>query len=151
MVKKFIRAAGGSLMLLCSGGAMARDTTLRLPLADVLAMPEAQEKIDGSVKFFLAGAEHPSVKKQMGSAVSNRKTNGFGKGDEAACRWAALSALLAFQGSAKQQGANAVINLVSYYKKQPFQSSTEYECHAGGLIVGVAFKGDYAITDQQAR
>jgi uncharacterized protein YbjQ (UPF0145 family) len=131
-------------LLFASGAALARDSVLHLPLADVLAMPEAQGQLDGSVKFFLAGAAHPAVVKQFGSGVANKKTNGVGKSDEEGCRWAALSALLAFQESAKKHGANAVVNLVSYYKKREFKSSTEYECHAGGVVVGVTLKGDYA-------
>ena len=124
--------------------AFARDTELKLPLADVLAMPEAQEKLDGSVKFFLAGAPTPKVLEKKGEDVSNKKTNGVGKTDEVACRWAALSALIAFQDKAKTLGANAVVDLVSYYKKNTFSSPTEYECHAGGMIVGVTLKGTYA-------
>ena len=124
--------------------AFARDTELKLPLADVLAMPEAQEKLDGSVQFFFAGAKTPKVLSKLGEDVSNKKTNGVGKDDETACRWAALSALIAFQDKAKTLGANAVVDLVSYYKKNTFSSPTEYECHAGGMIVGVTLKGTYA-------
>jgi uncharacterized protein YbjQ (UPF0145 family) len=135
-------------LLAVSGTALARDSVLHLPLADVLNMPEAQGKLDGSVKFYLDGAAHPAVKKQLGSNVSNKKTNAFKKEDATACRWAALSALLAFQQSARQRGADAVINLVSYYKRVEFKSSTEYECHAGGAVAGVALKGDYASIGQ---
>jgi len=124
--------------------AFARDTELKLPFADVLAMPEAQEKLDGSVKFFLAGAKTPKVLEKKGEDVSNKKTNGVGKTDEVACRWAALSALISFQDKAKTLGANAVVDLVSYYKKNTFSSPTEYECHAGGMIVGVTLKGTFA-------
>jgi hypothetical protein len=124
--------------------AFARDTELKLPFADVLAMPEAQEKLDGSVKFFLAGAKTPKVLEKKGDDVSNKKTNGVGKTDEVACRWAALSALISFQDKAKTLGANAVVDLVSYYKKNTFSSPTEYECHAGGMIVGVTLKGTFA-------
>jgi uncharacterized protein YbjQ (UPF0145 family) len=141
--KKMIAVFVGGLLAV-SDVALARDNVLHLPLADVLAMPEAQGKLDGSVSFYLSGAAHPSVVKTLGDDVANKKTNGLGKSDDKACRWAALAALLAFQESAKKQGANAVINLVSYYKRQTFESPTEYECHAGGVVVGVALKGDYA-------
>lgn len=124
--------------------ALARDTELHLPLSEVLDMPEAKEKLDGSVKFYLAGQKTPKVLKRFQSDVSNRKTNGFGKADDVACRWAALSALIAFQDKAKQLGANAVVDLVSYYKKDESKSATDYECHAGALVVGVALKGTYA-------
>jgi uncharacterized protein YbjQ (UPF0145 family) len=124
--------------------AMARDTTLHLPFEDVLSMPEAQEKLDGSVKFYLAGQKTPKVLQRLNSDVSNRKTNGVGKSDETGCRWAALSALVAFQDKAKSLGANAVVDIVSYYKKDEFKSATEYECHGGAVVIGVALKGTFA-------
>ena len=107
-------------------------------------MPEAKEKLDGSVKFFLAGQKTPKVLQKMGDDISNKKTNGANKTDEVACKWAVLSALVAFQDKAKSMGANAVVDMVSYYKRNTFSSPTEYECHAGGIIVGVALKGTYA-------
>lgn len=124
--------------------AMARDTELHLPFADVLSMPEAQDKLDGSVKFYLAGQKTPKVLQRLSSDVSNRKTNGVGKSDEVGCRWAALSALIAFQDKAKAMGANAVVDIVSYYKRDEFKSETEYECHGGAVVIGVALKGTYA-------
>ena len=39
---------------------------------------------------------------------------------------------------------NAVVDLVSYYKKVEFKDAAQYECHAGGVVVGVAMKGEYA-------
>jgi hypothetical protein len=125
--------------------AQARDTVLHIPLADVLAMPEAQNELDGSVKFYLAGAATPHVEKRLGSDTSNPKTNGVGKSDEFGCKWAALSALKAFQAKAKQQGANAVVDIVSYYKKVETKSDTTFECHAGAIIIGVALHGTYAV------
>ncbi|MCV6900751.1 hypothetical protein OE165_27340, partial [Escherichia coli] len=88
--------------------------------------PEAKEKLDGSVRFFFAGQRTPKVLETKGSDVSNRKTNGVGKSDEEACRWAALSALLSFQDKAKTMDANAVVNLVSYYKKNEMASADQY-------------------------
>jgi uncharacterized protein YbjQ (UPF0145 family) len=128
----------------CAMPVVARDTELKLPFADLLASPEAQSKLDGSVKFYLAGQPTPQVLKRIGDDVSNRKTNGFNKGDKEGCQWAGLSTLIAFQEKAKQLGANAVIDMVSYYKKNTFSSPTEYECHAGAIIIGVALKGVYA-------
>jgi len=124
--------------------AQARDTLLQIPLADVLAMPEAQGKLDGSVKFYLAGQSTPTIIKTFGSNTSNQKTNGVGKSDDFGCKWAALSALIAFQNSAKQHGANAVINMSSYYKKNETKNAQTFDCHAGAMIIGVALKGEYA-------
>ena len=52
--------------------------------------------------------------------------------------------LKALQEGAKDRGANAVIDIVSYFKKNEFRSATNYECHAGGIMSGVAFKATYA-------
>lgn len=124
--------------------AAARDDIVNISLADVLAMPEAEGKLDGSVKFFLAGQKTPKVVQKLDSDVSNQKTNGVGKSDEFGCKWAALSALVQFQKSAKERGANAVVDLVSYYKKNETRSDTTIECHAGSFVIGVALKGNYA-------
>ena len=127
--------------LLSSGLAVARDTVLHIPLADVLDMPEAKEKLDPEFKFYLAGQATPKVVKRYSSDVSNPKTNGFGKDDNFGCKWAALSALINLQDSAKRQGGNAVVDIVSYYKRVEYKSSTDFECHAGAFVIGVALKG----------
>lgn len=129
---------------LLSAPAHARDTKYMMPLQEVLDMPEAKEKLDDSFRFYLSGQKTPKVLQRMDSGVSNRKTNGVGKSDEDGCRWAALSALIALQDTAKSRGANAVIDIVSYYKKNEVASPTDYECHAGAVVVGVALKGTYA-------
>lgn len=139
-----VLAATAAVSVLMSAPASARDTRYLLPLQDVLDMPEAKEKLDGSVRFYLSGANTPKVLEAKGDDISNRKTNGVGKSDEEACRWAALSALLAFQDKAKSLGANAVVDMVSYYRKNQFASPTDYECHAGAVVVGVTLKGNYA-------
>jgi len=134
-------ASTGTLL---STPAAARDTKYMLPFQEVLDMPEAKEKLDGSVAFYLAGQKTPKVLEKKDSDVSNKKTNGVGKADEEACRWAALSALISFQDKAKSLGVNAVVDMVSYYKKDTNASNTEYECHAGAVVVGVTLKGTYA-------
>jgi len=122
----------------------ARDTVVHVTLEDVLALPEAQARLDGSVKFFLEGALMPTVRDRLGTGVSNKQTNGVGKDDEFGCKYVVLSALITFQQSAKQRGANAVVNLVSYYKKRVVSDAHTIECHAGNIIIGAALKGEYA-------
>lgn len=141
---KFRLAALAAVSALSAASAFARDTVLHIPLADVLAMPEAKEKLDPSFKFFLAGQETPPVTKRFRTDVSNPKTNGFGKSDDFGCKWAALSALINLQNTAKREGANAVIDIVSYYKKNEYKSATDFECHAGAFVIGVALRGTYA-------
>ena len=123
--------------------AHARDTKHLLAIAVAMEIKDAQDKLDGSVKFYFGDQPPPAVLKNLGSDVSNRKTNAFGKSDEKACNWAFLSAMVALQTRAQQLGANAVINVVSYYNKKVMSSATEFECHAGAIIAGVALKGDF--------
>jgi uncharacterized protein YbjQ (UPF0145 family) len=123
--------------------AHARDTRHLLPIAVAMETKDAQDKLDGSVKFYFGDQPQPKAGTVLGSDVSNRKTNAFGKSDEKACNWAFLSAMVALEKRAQQLGANAVINIVSYYNKKVMSSATEFECHAGAIIAGVALKGDF--------
>lgn len=141
-MKRLLSAA--LIVLAGLGTASARDSVVKVTLADVLAMPEAQGKLDGSVKFYLAGQATPKVLSNLGSGVANKKTNGVGKDDQYGCKYVMLSALIAFQQSAKQRGANAVVDLASYYKKNEVRDAHTIECHAGNIMIGGALKGEYA-------
>ncbi|HZD42312.1 MAG TPA: excinuclease ATPase subunit [Terriglobales bacterium] len=150
MIKSFAVSMAVLVALLAAiESAHARDTKHILPIAAAMATKDADEKLDGSVKFFFASQEYPRVITKLGTDVSNRKTNAFGKSDEKACNWAFLSAMVALEQRAKQLGANAVVNIVSYYKRIEMSSPTEFECHAGALIAGVALKGDFVKIDDQ--
>lgn len=122
----------------------ARNEAVMLPLADVVKLGLEQGKLDGSVSFHLSGASTPAIAERLGDDVSNKKTNGVGKDDATACNWAALSALMAFEAKAKQKGANAVVDLHSFNKKQSTRDPVNFECRAGNLMAGVTFKGTYA-------
>ena len=76
--------------------------------------------------------------------TSNKKTNGFNKSDEEACQIALLSALKTFQERALKEGGTKVVNLTGYYKKQPFNSKTQFQSGSGALMSGVTLKGDIA-------
>jgi len=148
MTKKNIRiAALGSLVIMLamtSFSAMAADKVLHLDVKDVLAADYSAGKLDGTVKFYFAGQSTPAILKKMEEDTTNKKTNGVGKTHVTSCKWAMLSALIALQESAKSRGANAVIGISSYYKKVEYKSATQYECHVGNIMTGVALKGSYA-------
>ena len=44
-------------------------------------------------------------------------------------------------GPGDQRGGNAVVNIHSYYYKNTFSSSTEFECGAGAVMSGVTMVG----------
>ncbi|MFF7399000.1 excinuclease [Achromobacter sp. NPDC008082] len=132
-----------SLSLACSAQALAADRTVFLPLQPAIDAALAAGKIDGSVKFYLAGTG-PKGKVLESGVVTNRKTNAFAKKDAEACEWVAQSAVIALHEAAKKANANAVTNIVSYYRKNEYTSKTDYECHAGAMVAGVALRGDLA-------
>lgn len=120
--------------------AAARDTRYELSIADVMADPRYAQSVPQNVKFYFAGLAAPAGE-DRGEFVTNRKTNSFGKSDEEACTWAMMSALKELGERALAEGGNAVVGIVSYYKKRVFESETLYECHAGAIVAGVALKG----------
>jgi len=123
----------------------AADRTVYIPLEAAVQAAQAAGKIDGSVKFYLADAgpteEQIAQVLQMG-IVTNKKTNAFAKKDETACLHVAQSAIIALHNAAQKAEADAVTNIVSYYRKNEYRSTSNLECHAGGTIAGVALKGD---------
>ncbi|WP_066566312.1 excinuclease ABC subunit A [Snodgrassella sp. CFCC 13594] len=130
-----------SVLLVAMNVVHARDTKLILPIEEALNSPEGQSVLDPAIKIQFARGGGRIIKQGL---VSNRKTNAFGKSDKEACQWAFLSAVKQFQDRAHELGGKRVVNLVSYYQKNTLKSSREYECHAGGVIAGVALKGDIA-------
>ena len=57
--------------------------------------------------------------------------------------------MIQLEKRAKQLGANAVVNIVSFYQKNVMSSPTEFECHAGAVIAGVALKGDFVKVEER--
>lgn len=143
-IAKLIIIAAIATAAAASAPAFARDTTHHFPLESVIAMGKADGKLDGSVQFFLRGQNTPAIVERLSTDSTNKKTNGVGKSDEEACKWVALSALIALQDKALSLGANAVVDIVSNYKKVEYSSPSNYECHSGMLMSGVALKGTYA-------
>ena len=123
--------------------AMASDDVIQMIISDALASPDAQAKLDGTVKFYFGQTPHPAVQHNYGEGVSNKKANSFGKSDMKACNRAFLSALLQFQARAHDLGANAVINIHSFFKKEEASSETQLPCHSGFLMAGVTLKGEF--------
>lgn len=122
----------------------ARDTTLNLDFDSVVAEAKAAGRLDGSVNFYLAGEQVPGKTNSIKEVVTNKKTNAFNKSDEEACAWVLQSALITLQEAAQKAGANAVVDISSFYKRNEKRDSQKYECHAGAFVAGVALKGTLA-------
>lgn len=130
-----------------SNAALARNDAVYVELQDAVQLGITQGKLDDSVKFYLSGTTTPAIQANLGNDTSNKKTNAVGKDDVSACTWAALSALIAFQNKAKTLGANAVVDLHSYNKKEVYKDPVRFECRAGNIMAGVTLHGTYAKTN----
>lgn len=123
--------------------AAARNTTYMLPWDDVLNSPEAKQQLDNNIRFAFGDDTVPAGAERVGELIVNKIARGTGedrKDDSAACRNAALQALVELQQRARNAGADAVLNVVSYYKSNVFVSATQFECHAGGTGGHLTFK-----------
>jgi len=145
-----IRSLGIALVSFLSALAFAvsgkaADRTVYIPLEAAVQAAQAAGKIDGSVKFYLADAgptEEQIAQVLRRDIVTNKKTNAVFKGDKSTSLHVAQSAVIALHNAAQKAGADAVTNIVSYYRKQEYRSTTDIECHAGATVTGVALKGD---------
>lgn len=129
---------------LCFAGivsAQAADTVHNLNFKEAVDRAVADGFLDGSVKFYLAGTKSGGQVLEK-AVVSNKKTNGFGKSAEKACDHVLRSALIQLQSAAKDKGANAVTNIVSYFKANESKNTTTYQCYKGTALASVALKGD---------
>jgi len=124
--------------------AHASDNKVMLPIAGAMADNNAQGRLGDSVKFYFGNQPTPKILQKLGSDTTSQKTNAFAKTNEKACNWVFLSDMLALEKRAKELGANAVYNIVSNYENIENSSDTEFECHVGGIMAGVAFKAQFA-------
>lgn len=139
---------GALIMLATAGPAQARNTFLMQPLAEVMTQPEAQEKLDPSIRLYFADQQHPAIQTRRGGFYSTNKVRAVLRTDAESCRLAALQSLLALQDRARQVGANAIVNITSYYEQRANPDSQRYECHAGNVVTEAAFKGDMVTLEQ---
>jgi hypothetical protein len=133
-----------SLLFVAPGLVIAADTVEHYTMADAVADATKSGKLDGTVKFYLAGTQpNGQITIVQKDTEVNRKTNGFWKGSQKTCNWVMQSVLIELQDRAKKAGANAVVNMVSDYGN-PYSDPQKYECHVGFLMSGVIMKGDLA-------
>jgi uncharacterized protein YbjQ (UPF0145 family) len=142
-MKRLVMGIAMAAAALGSMPAQARDTKLMLPLAAAMSANDAQTRLGDSVKFYFGNQKTPAIAQRLGADKTSQKTNSFGKSAETACNWAFLSAMLRLQQRAKELGADAVVNIVSNYKNEEMSSDTDFECHDGAMMSGVALKGEF--------
>ncbi len=130
------------VLILWFGVAEARDDRSLFSFADAMSTPDAQSLLQDDIAFHFGDGNHPAIKRNIGNWMSNKKTNAFNKSDLRACQRAFLSAMISLRDRARREGGDAVVNIVSYYKKNRFSSETDFECGAGNVVAGVTLRGD---------
>ena len=129
-------------MVSLTGLAHGRNVELIVPIADALAATDIKDRPSGAVKFYFAKEKSPEVVKNFGTQVATPRTGASGLTDQRACHEAFFWTLVDLEKRALRMGANAVVNIVSYYQKKVRSNVTEFECHVGNVIVTVWLKGD---------
>jgi hypothetical protein len=134
-----------TILILCFAfipTAHARDDKYILPIESALQAKDVIGRPDGSVKFFFSHQPTPPILARSGSATTHGRTTKLRNADRLICEAAFLAALLSLQKRAKQVGANAVVNVVSFYQQVEMSSTSEYECHAG-VAAHVFLRGEF--------
>ncbi len=143
MHNRILTIATTAALLATAIPAQAVDTVHFLPIAAALNANDAKARLGEEIKFFFGEQPTPEIASRLGSDKTSQKTNSFGKNFETSCNWVFLSAMLRLQTRAKELGADAVVNIVSNYKNVERSSTTEFECHDGAIMSGVALKADF--------
>jgi hypothetical protein len=142
MKKITIALVGVLFVLVASAPASARNDKYLLPISVALQSKDALETPDGSVKFFFGKQEIPEIATKLGTGSTHQRSSTRPSEDAKSCNVAFIKALVALQKNAKQLGANAVVNIASYYKNDTLSSATEFECHAG-VSAHVMLRGEF--------
>ena len=128
-------------LLLLPPAVYARDDIGSYSIKEALDLEQSKEELGNDIKFFFGKQAHGKILRNHGVVRTNKKTNAFGKSDLDACQWAFLSAMITLRDSALTEGANAVINIKSYYRNDLASSEDTFQCGAGAFVAGVALVG----------
>ncbi len=134
--------------LFLSGTALARDDKNSYSIESAMSTSSSKQKLNRGYTFKFGEQSHGNITANYGEFQTNKKTNAFGKSDKQACEWVFLSAMISFQDRITTEGANAVVNIRSYYKKNTMSSATEFECGNGAIMAGVTFIGDIVTLEE---
>lgn len=139
-----------------SANALGADSMHYFEIDKFMKSNAFKTSLSGNVEFKFgkgSGAGEKIIAKDL---ISNKKSSKTDKGDtfsdmkgefadnEKACAWTLLSALKTFEERAMKEGGKKVVNLTGYFKKQEYDSKDRFQCAVGGIMVGVALRGDIA-------
>ena len=143
MTTSHLHTLGAALLigLWLAPPAQARDEPLLFTVQGALATPAAKDRLDDTVQFFFGEQSYPEPLQQFGIFTVERKTSAMTKTDQEACDWVFLSALLALRDRAKEEGANAVVDIKGIYKNPYPMTSQEFNHYERGWTQSLKFDG----------
>ncbi|MCP5180431.1 MAG: hypothetical protein H6993_01550 [Pseudomonadales bacterium] len=129
-----------------SGPALARETEYFFDVQSAVTSPRAA-KVLHDIPFFMKGQEGaPVATRVINITTFERPVQGIFRGDKKTCDYAFLSSLAALQESAKADGGDTILNIVSSTRGKTTESPTQYRCIAGATIAYVALTGEVVTT-----
>ena len=126
--------------------AFARDTEVLIDAKEAVER-QAKGQLLG-IPFYMKGQKHPNVKKTIGHWRSSKKGRGAFQSDLDACSRTFVTALKTMQQRAQKEGGNAIINITSFTKDEPFSHPSKFRCIAGSVVVHVAIEGDVVVLNK---
>ena len=124
--------------------AQARNVKYMLSIPNALESDSAKAKLDPSIKLYFGPQSYGTATQIASAFKSHGRMQIENRADLASCFASFADALKTLQKNAKDAGANAVVNISSYFKNGPLVSSeTEFECHAGTVYSHVMLQGDF--------
>ena len=146
-------------LALCAS-AQARDVKLLLPVAPVLAQPETQKALGGTLVRFGAPPAASRPVPAVGTLVNARSWARFTASrnqlpdgrivrltDEETCMLALRYTLGDLVATARDRGGQSVVDVVSNHENTEMNSATEYQCVAGSNSAIVTLRGRAAGPD----
>lgn len=141
-MKKYFMATVLGMLVIAALPAQARNVKYMLPIK--VSVELSGSELDPSIKLFYGPQAYPKSAEKLGELHTTNKASIADSNDTLACNQAFASALQDLQKGAKSVGANAVVNIATYFKGGPqVKSATEFECHAGSHSVILMTTGDF--------
>lgn len=103
------------MMFLVAGAADARDERQLLSIRNALASAAGQDRFDNTIRFFWGEQKHAQPEQRFGIYTATQKVNALAKTDQEACEQAFLLALASLRDSARELGANAIVDIRSLH------------------------------------
>lgn len=142
-MKRWLAVSIVGLTMLAALPAQARNVKYMLSIPTALESDAAKASLDASVKLYFGPQAFGKADQTVGRFDVHAKMPIEIKADIASCMAAFIDAVKTLQTNARDGGANAVVNIASYFKRGPVVSSaTEFECHAGSYQTHVMLKGE---------